>query len=270
MTRGLRQIVRLNWPFYAAAASAIAIAWSVAQTMPLGPLASLLLATAAGAVLFWVVASLVASWLVYDLSPLTTWQWVRLALGADPRTWINIHAGLDESTSTLRRLLAKSESRVFDIFDPVEMTEPSIARARAAAAHAPIAESVDYRHLPAAPQSVDAALLLLSAHELRSDASRCALFAELHRVLAPDGRVIVAEHLRDWANTLAFGPGALHFHSRRTWIRCFARTGFCLHDEFAITPFVHVFILTRSPCPSTLTSSSTSASSASSWPSWSW
>jgi hypothetical protein len=85
----------------------------------------------------------------------------------------------------------------------------------------------------------------LSAHELRSDESRCALFAELRRVLGPAGRVVIAEHLRDWANLLAFGPGFLHFHSRRAWLRCFSRHRFDVHREFSITPFVRVFVLRR-------------------------
>jgi hypothetical protein len=71
------------------------------------------------------------------------------------------------------------------------------------------------------------------------------MFRELHRILTVRGRIIVAEHLRDWANALAFGPGALHFHSRRSWKHCFARTGFAVEREFSITPFVHVFVLTR-------------------------
>ena len=78
-------------------------------------------------------------------------------------------------------------------------------------------EHVDYHRLPIPTGTVEAALLLLSAHELRTDAARLALFTELRRVLGPGGRVVVAEHLRDAANFLAFGPGFLHFHSRRTW-----------------------------------------------------
>ena len=89
------------------------------------------------------------------------------------------------------------------------------------------------------------ATLLLSAHELRSEEGRGALFTELRRVLGPGGRIVVAEHLRDWANFLAYGPGVLHFHSRRTWLRCFTRHRFDVHAEFSITPFVRIFVLRR-------------------------
>ena len=122
------------------------------------------------------------------------------------------------------------------------MTEPSIARARRAQGDGE-SEPVDFRRLPVATGTIEAALLLLSAHELRTDDARVALFDEMRRVLAPGGRVVVAEHLRDGPNFLAFGPGFLHFHSRRTWTRCFTRAGFAVHKEFSITPFVRVFVL---------------------------
>jgi hypothetical protein len=95
--------------------------------------------------------------------------------------------------------------------------------------------------------AVDAAFLLLSAHELRQHASRVAFLRELHRILTTDGRVVMAEHLRDLPNFLAFGPGFLHFHSRRTWRRAAVEAGLEIEREFRITPFVAVFIVRRSP-----------------------
>ena len=137
------------------------------------------------------------------------------------------------------------------MFDPGEMTEPSISRARlrSLAKLAKRAKAGPNRWTTVICRfttgTIEAALLLLSAHELRTDEARTALFTELRRVLGPGGRVVVAEHLRDAANFLAFGPGFLHFHSRRTWKRCFARTRFDIHAEFPITPFVRVFVLRR-------------------------
>jgi len=242
--RGVGQIVRFNWPFYGGGIAAL-VAATVASAAMAGSvrlLAHSVIALAG----FWMVASLVASWAVYDRSDLMRGDWIAPLFGAPPRTWINIHAGLDESSPALRRLFGSAGSRVFDIFDRTEMTESSILRARRLARNQVPAETVDYRHLPVGPATTDAALLLLSAHELRHEEARLALFRELARVLAPGGCVVVAEHLRNWANFLAFGPGFLHFHSRRTWRRAFTRTAFTVDSEWSITPFVRVFVLRRS------------------------
>jgi SAM-dependent methyltransferase len=248
MTHGVRQIVRFNWPFYVVAGAALLIAPPAIAHLPLPVAARVVLYAITGLAALWVVTSLIASWIIYDRSPLMRWDWLPRALGFTPGAWINIHSGLDESTPALRALFGAEHGRVFDMFDPVEMTEPSISRARPAEARKASEggpESVDFHRLPLANGTIEAALLLLSAHELRTDQARVALFTELRRVLGPGGRIVVAEHLRNAANVLAFGPGALHFHSRRTWTRCFSRTRFDIHAEFPITPFVRVFVLRR-------------------------
>lgn len=240
---GVAQIVRFNWPFYVVAATVIAVSVPVIGTLPVSGRVHGVLNAALALAAFWIVGSLVTSWLVYDRSTLLEGQWIANALKPSPTVWINIHAGLDDTSPMLRSLFAGSRGRVFDIFDPVDMSEPSIARARRLARNAIVPESVDYRQLPVATATIDAALLILSAHELRTDEARLALFAEVRRVLTSSGCVVVAEHLRDCANFVAFGPGFLHFHSRRTWKRCFTQAGFAVRQEFSITPFVRVFIL---------------------------
>jgi hypothetical protein len=149
----------------------------------------------------------------------------------------------DELTPILRTAFAESPGRAFDIYDPAAMTERSIARARQWAGAQ--AERADATRLPVVDRSMHAAVLPLSAHELRTHEGRCALLTDVRRALANDGRVLVVEHLRDLANFAAFGPGVLHFQSRRTWLRCFAGAGLAIHRELTITPFVRVFVLGR-------------------------
>src|SRR5262249_48892817 len=148
MTHGVRQIVRFNWPFYAGATTAIVAAAIAIARAPLGAGARGASYAAIAVAAFWVAGSLGASWLVCDRSDLMRWTWIGRALGGQPGAWINIHAGLDESTPALRRLFRGSRSRVFDIFDPREMTEPSIARARRLAKSDVRPEIADYRSLP--------------------------------------------------------------------------------------------------------------------------
>ena len=243
--QGVLQIVRFNWPQYAMAAAIVASALIAATLIPLTPRTRLYVLVAALCAAYWPTASLIVSWLVYDRSPLRKWSWIAESLHVAPARWLNLHAGLDESTPALRRMFPAARGRVLDIFDPAEMTERSIVRARDLSTSPEPCERADYRDLPLADASCDAAMLLFSAHELRHHASRLALFRELHRVLTPGGRVVLAEHLRDVANFLAFGPGCLHFHSRRAWLAAVREGGFDIENDFSITPFVAVFILKR-------------------------
>ena len=240
---GVRQIVRFNWPYYLAAAPVTIIGLALVSRLPVTPLVRMLLYCAAALPCWWIGASLVASWFVYDQSPLMGTDWLIQMLGCSPTGWVIIHAGFDEMTPLLRASLAGSCGTDFDMFDPIRMTEGSIARARRFAGSG--TATVDFRHLPVSSGSVDAVLLFLSAHELRSDAERTALFGEVRRILAPKGSVAVVEHLRDLPNFLAYGPGFLHFHRRRTWMRVFDRSGFSRQEERPITPFVRVFLLRR-------------------------
>jgi len=241
--RGVVRIIAFNWPFYAGAVGAVLVAAAAASSFPAGSWLPLALTGAAAMAVFWIVASISASWCVYDRSALMRGTWIPSALGFRPRSWMVIAAGVDEMTPALRTAFAGSHGRAFDIYDPAVMTERSIARARK---WAPAdAERINGRSLPVADRSFEAVVLPLSAHELRTHEGRRGLFEEVHRALVTDGRVVVAEHLRDVANFVAFGPGVLHFHSRRAWLRCFTDAGFAIRDEFPITPFVRVFVLGR-------------------------
>jgi SAM-dependent methyltransferase len=239
------QILRYNLPMYLAAgagclAAALAVAW-----LPLPrPLAWLIVAAGTAAA-FWSAASLAASYWIYDRSALGRWDWLPGLFEAPPRRWAQIHAGLDETRGALARLFPRAAGEVLDVYDAAEMTEPSIARARRLDPEPLPARAADFRALPLGDGSCDAVFLLFAAHELRRPAARLRLFREVARALAPRGRTILVEHLRDGASFLAFGPGFLHFLPRREWLRAAEGAGLAVAAERRITPFVAVLTLEK-------------------------
>jgi ubiquinone/menaquinone biosynthesis C-methylase UbiE len=125
------------------------------------------------------------------------------------------------------------------------MTENSIRQAREANRSKIPAIPARFDGLPFNADFFDAAFSIFAAHELRHHAQRVRLLREIARILAPGGELVVMEHSRDWPNFLAFGPGFLHFFSRRDWRRAFSQAGLIVRTELAMTPFVHVYILRR-------------------------
>ena len=242
--RGMWQVVQYNSGIYACALVIICAAWLfIPLTQPV--VERMVMTGIATALLFWLCSSLLVSHYVYDCSPLYDLNWVKRYLSKVPQRWINVHAGVDETSLRLAQLFPATVGEILDIHDPQEMTEASIRRARRTHRSLLPATPADWRALPIADETIDAAFLFFAAHELRDDEARIRLFRELARVLRSDGELSVIEHLRDWANFMAFGPGFIHFFSRSAWLRTAAAAGLQVRTEKSITPFVRVFILRR-------------------------
>lgn len=242
---GMAQIVRFNWPKYGVGLAVAAGMLSLAGQERWAPWIRLGLVLGGGLALWWTFASLAVSHWVYDRSKLCGWEWLRAELPRVPDRWLNLHAGLDESTLTLKRLWPGAEGEVADIFAPAAMGEPSIRRARTEQGR--VGRTVDFWALPFADGTFDTAFLIFAVHELRAPADRREFLHELRRVMKRDGQAVLVEHLRDPANFAAFGPGFLHFHSGRTWRKDLAAGGLGISRTFAITPFVCVFLLHPTP-----------------------
>jgi SAM-dependent methyltransferase len=239
---GVLQIVRYNWSLYVAAIFVSALVVGLVLVVrPPAVLAALLIVGAVAAV-FWLALSLAVSHYVYDRSDLYRWQWIRERIGSNPKHVVNIHAGLDETSRALQEMYPAAEVTILDIYDPAEMPEPSIARARREARDMLACVKTDFRKLPLPAASADLVTVIFVAHELRQGASKAAFFRELARVIKPGGSVLLVEHLRDAWNLLAFGPGAFHFFPRSEWLRVAELGGFRLDAELPRTPFVRAFV----------------------------
>jgi SAM-dependent methyltransferase len=221
---GVRNILRFNWPMYALAAL-VAMASLFFFPNPLS-IAAFIVAV------YFSVASVWASHLVYDTPTIYSWEWIVPVLG-DAKTILNVHAGFDETTAGLPR-------RVYPfVFGEAETR--SIARARKHDASIPFHIGA----LPCLASSVDAILFLFAAHEIRSPAERVRSFADAGRALRDGGRVVLLEHLRDASTLAVFGPGAFHFYSRREWLRVADAAQLTVVAEADLTPFAHYFVFER-------------------------
>lgn len=238
-------IARFNWPFYLGAVVVIIIA--LAGLFLLSGAWKVVSGFALAGAAYFLFGSLCVSHLVYDRSDLYRWGWLRRAFqGANIQQAVFCYSGFDEASTELRHVFGSVQWQVLDHFDAEHMTEPSIHRARVMFPPSPGTLPSRYDAWPAAPASADAVLGLLAIHELRSEAERSAWFTECRRCLRQGGRVILVEHMRDVPNFIAFGPGFLHFHSPVSWTRCWESAGFHSIEQFRVTPFVRVFVLSAS------------------------
>jgi SAM-dependent methyltransferase len=242
---GVSNIVRFNWGYYVISALALGAAMLILsiQALPWW----LRTAALCGGIclIFWTCSSLLVSWYVYDVVGVMRWEWIRDRLKFPPSRWANVHAGLDQSTASLRCLFPGSDGAVIDIYDPATMTEPSIARARRLYPSTEPFKPGRACSLPLPDRDRDAVFLLFAAHEVRAVADRTKLLREASRVLNERGRVVLVEHLRDLPNFLAFGPGFLHFHSGRSWRESIRSAGLQIEQQGRLTPFVRCFVLRK-------------------------
>ncbi|HEX4167247.1 MAG TPA: class I SAM-dependent methyltransferase [Bryobacteraceae bacterium] len=239
--KGLQHVFNYNRPFYLWTVAGIIAAIAISVWLP--PAFRTLVLLATGTAAFWTCSSLLVSHYVYDRSGLYGLSWLHECLARSPMRWINIHSGIDATSLAIAAAFPGSDGQIIDIYDPREMTEPSIKRARRlAGVFSPVA---DRQRLPVPDQEFETAFLIFAAHELRHHEARVQLLREIARVLRIGGELILVEHLRDWANFIAFGPGFLHFFSAGTWQDVANAAGLPIGLHCTVTPFVHVFVLQR-------------------------
>ncbi len=242
---GVLSILKYNWHFYAASLCALIAIAALLWFVPLPRAWQALLIGAAALTAFWSLSSLLVSYYVYDYRGVTRWNWLPATLSFPPQHWLNIHSGLDQSTLILTQFFPNTRYTVVDIYDPHEMTEPSIARARKLDPSPQPAVAAKLDALPLPDSDRDTLFLLFAAHEIRHPALRTKFFLESARVLANPGQLLLVEHIRDWRNFVAFGPGFLHFHSRQEWLRLAHEAGLTVQHEHHVTPFVRCFLMTK-------------------------
>lgn len=187
---------------------------------------------------------LIVSAYVYDFSGFYEFQWLKQCdvLNKDVKKIVNINAGFDETSFIIEHHFPQSEIQVYDFYNAQQHTEPAIVRARKVSTIYPNTQQINSAKIPMEDHSIDIVFLLSAIHEIRSDEEKILFLKECHRVCKKDGKVIMVEHLRDFANFTAFTIGFTHFFSKKTWKNVFEKAYFSTFEEIKFTPFMSVFI----------------------------
>lgn len=119
--RGAAQVLIFNWPKVLGGVALAALGGKFWSRLPWAARCAVLGST------LWTPVSLLASWWVYDLSPLRHWRFVRDGIVRDPARVLLVVAEFDEVSPAVGALWPAAELTVVDVVvDP----EPSVRRAR--------------------------------------------------------------------------------------------------------------------------------------------
>ncbi len=238
-------VVVFNWHFFLIAALACTIGIAGIIFVDINWL-RIVLGVGVAAGVYFMVASIIASYFVYDHSDLykLTW-WPDRVIPEGASNGVLVHAGFDPASRKLAKKYPELNLRILDFFDSDTTTETSIRTARKLFPPLENETQIKIEAWPLEDDSQDVVFAISAAHEIRDDDERASFFREANRVLRSGGRLVVVEQLRDFRNFLAFGGAVLHFLSHATWIRSFKAGGFEKPEEFWISPWMKVFVLSQ-------------------------
>lgn len=235
---GVRMILRYNWPLYAAGVVTTLTGAALARRQT-SPRLVRLGGTAAGLVAGWLsVASIAASWWIYDRSELYRWRWLQRCVPAVPVRVLIVHAGLDEASAPVADLWPGAMVASVDVHGGIGRTTASLRIARRSAA----AGSRGHDDIPVGN---DLVVAFLAAHELRTRGKRVQFIRDVAGQLVIGGRLVLIEHIRDAANAAAFGPAIGHFYPVDEWREVIRLGGLELVAEERITPFIALLTAER-------------------------
>lgn len=194
--------------------------------------------------LYGLIMPLIVSAYVYDFSGYYNFNWLKKCEIDDLKVKqiVNINAGFDETSFIIKNNFPNADLKVFDFYDSERHTEAAIIRARKVSLVYPNTQQMKSDSIAMNDSSVDLVFLLSAVHEIRSNDEKIQFLKECHRICKPDGKVIMVEHLRDFANFLAFSVGFTHFFSKKTWRNAFESAGFKTFEDIKFTPFMSIFI----------------------------
>lgn len=245
--RGTLRAIYAHWPLYAGLYGGIIIALLIiGVSAQRGWLSFIPLTLAVLMVLGYLLATRIfALFQLYDRNGLRPYD-VLFDMGniGDTDTFVLLDLGYRYGALSLLKRLTLGRIIAVDIYNPQWMPDGALVRWRERMPHAPSDPRLSWREghfslLPLPDRSVTAVLLSEVAGELWLKGDRLTLFQEIHRILTPNGRLLMAERTRSRANWATLD--SLSLPSSAEWQQQLTAAGFAVKSEKSLQGFITCF-----------------------------
>lgn len=169
-------------------------------------------------ILLNIIASLVASYILYDNSDLYELNNLKgIVAWNKTENIVLVHASFDPLSKSLEEKYPNLSLTVCDIFGNRHEMEKGIETSKKIFPPNPKEIKIKSHQLPFENRSQDVILAITALHEILDHDQRVLFFKEAKRVLKDDGLIVISEQFRDFTNFVFFNIGAFHFLSKKQW-----------------------------------------------------
>ncbi|MGE8556575.1 MAG: class I SAM-dependent methyltransferase [Chryseobacterium jejuense] len=191
-----------------------------------------------------IIASLMASYILYDTSDLYELNDLKHDIDWNAtENAILIHASFDPLSRRLEEKYPHIELTVCDIYGNRHEDESGIEVSKKIFPPNPREIRISPDQLPFEDNSQDVILAVTALHEILDHEKRVLFFKEAKRILKKGGLIIISEQFRDTTNFIFFNIGAFHFLSWKQWKSSIAPSGLKIIGNKKITPFANMLIV---------------------------
>ncbi|WP_347217363.1 methyltransferase domain-containing protein [Chryseobacterium sp.] len=191
-----------------------------------------------------IIASLVASYILYDTSDLYELNDLKEDIDwSKTENAVLIHASFDPLSWKLEEKYPHLNLTVCDIYGNRHEHESGIEVSKKMFPPNPKEIKISPDRLPFDDHSQDVILAVTALHEILDHEKRVLFFKEAKRVLKKGGVIIISEQFRDTINFLFFNIGAFHFLSWKQWKSSIAPSGLKIIKNKKITPFANMLMV---------------------------
>lgn len=193
-----------------------------------------------------IIASLVASYILYDTSDLYELNDLKKDIDwSKIENTVLIHASFDPLSRRLEEKYPHLNLTVCDIYGNRHEHESGIEVSKKMFPPNPKEIKISPDKLPFEDGSQDVILAVTALHEILDHEKRVLFFKEAKRILKKGGIIIISEQFRDTTNFIFFNIGAFHFLSWKQWKSSIAPSGLKITGNKKITPFANMLIVQK-------------------------